>query len=142
MSRVFSILALFLIFSDIARAESTCERIISLAPSVTEVIYELGLGGQLVGRTDFCRYPSEAREVDSIGGFYDVNLERLLAKRPTRVFALKENSRAVEALKRFKDDVKEVEKGFECGVTLDGFSELQEGDRLESFKIEELARTL
>jgi len=48
----------------------------------------------------------------------------------------------VEALKRFKDDAKEVEKGFECGVTLDGFSDLQEGDRLESFKIEELARTL
>ena len=48
----------------------------------------------------------------------------------------------VAALKRFKDDVKEVEKGFECGITLDGYSELQEGDRLESFKIEELARTL
>ena len=48
----------------------------------------------------------------------------------------------VEALKRFKDDVKEVEKGFECGITLDGFHDLKEGDRLESFKIEELARTL
>jgi len=48
----------------------------------------------------------------------------------------------VEALKRFKDDVREVEKGFECGITLDGFTELREGDRLESFKIEELARTL
>ncbi|MEQ1834622.1 MAG: translation initiation factor IF-2, partial [Candidatus Eisenbacteria bacterium] len=48
----------------------------------------------------------------------------------------------VEALKRFKDDAKEVEKGFECGVTLDGYNELQEGDRLETFKIEELARTL
>jgi translation initiation factor IF-2 len=48
----------------------------------------------------------------------------------------------IAALKRFKDDVKEVEKGFECGITLDGYSELQEGDRLESFKIEELARTL
>jgi translation initiation factor IF-2 len=48
----------------------------------------------------------------------------------------------VAALKRFKDDVKEVEKGFECGITLDGYSEVQEGDRLESFKIEELARTL
>ena len=48
----------------------------------------------------------------------------------------------VEALKRFKDDVKEVEKGFECGITLDGYSDLKEGDRLESFKIEELARTL
>jgi translation initiation factor IF-2 len=48
----------------------------------------------------------------------------------------------ISALKRFKDDVKEVEKGFECGITLDGYSEMQEGDRLESFKIEELARTL
>jgi translation initiation factor IF-2 len=48
----------------------------------------------------------------------------------------------VEALKRFKDDVREVEKGFECGITLDGFSDLAQGDRLESFKIEELARTL
>jgi translation initiation factor IF-2 len=48
----------------------------------------------------------------------------------------------VEALKRFKDDVREVEKGFECGITLDGFHDLHEGDRLESFKIEELARTL
>ena len=48
----------------------------------------------------------------------------------------------VGALKRFKDDVREVEKGFECGITLDGFSELAQGDRLESFKIEELARTL
>ncbi len=48
----------------------------------------------------------------------------------------------VEALKRFKDDVREVEKGFECGITLDGYSELVQGDRLESFKIEELARTL
>jgi len=48
----------------------------------------------------------------------------------------------VGALRRFKDDVREVEKGFECGITLDGFSDVQEGDRLESFKIEELARTL
>ena len=48
----------------------------------------------------------------------------------------------IEALKRFKDDVREVEKGFECGITLDGYSDMQQGDRLESFKIEELARTL
>jgi translation initiation factor IF-2 len=48
----------------------------------------------------------------------------------------------VAALKRFKDDAKEVEKGFECGITLDGYTELKEGDRIESFKIEELARTL
>ncbi|MCC6349727.1 MAG: translation initiation factor IF-2 [Candidatus Eisenbacteria bacterium] len=48
----------------------------------------------------------------------------------------------VDMLKRFKDDVREVLQGFECGVTLNGWNDIQEGDRLESFKIEELARTL
>ncbi len=48
----------------------------------------------------------------------------------------------VDMLKRFKDDVREVLQGFECGVSLAGWNDIQEGDRLESFKVEELARTL
>jgi len=45
-------------------------------------------------------------------------------------------------LKRFKDDVREVEKGFECGITLDGYNDVQEGDRVEAFTIKEVARSL
>ena len=48
----------------------------------------------------------------------------------------------VDMLKRFKDDVREVLQGFECGITLNGWNDIQDGDRLESFKVEELARTL
>jgi translation initiation factor IF-2 len=48
----------------------------------------------------------------------------------------------IEALKRFKDDVREVQSGFECGISLDGMRDLQVGDVLEAFTIEELARTL
>ena len=48
----------------------------------------------------------------------------------------------VDMLKRFKDDVREVQQGYECGITLNGSNDIQEGDRLESFKVEELARTL
>ncbi len=48
----------------------------------------------------------------------------------------------IEALKRFKDDVREVLQGFECGITLAGFNDIQQGDRLESFTVQELARTL
>ena len=48
----------------------------------------------------------------------------------------------VDMLKRFKDDVREVLQGFECGVTLNGWNDIVEGDKLESFKVEELARTL
>jgi translation initiation factor IF-2 len=48
----------------------------------------------------------------------------------------------VAALKRFKDDVKEVAEGFECGISLDGFSELKEKDLIESYEIEEVKQKL
>ena len=48
----------------------------------------------------------------------------------------------LDTLKRFKDDAKEVKEGFECGLTLKGFDAIQEGDQLEVFEIQEIARTL
>jgi translation initiation factor IF-2 len=46
------------------------------------------------------------------------------------------------SLRRFKDDVREVQSGFECGIGLDGYDDLKEGDLIEAFQIEEVARTL
>jgi len=48
----------------------------------------------------------------------------------------------IGGLKRFKDDAKEVKEGFECGVSLDGFSEFKEGDLIEAFEVEEVKQTL
>ncbi len=48
----------------------------------------------------------------------------------------------LESLKRFKDDVKEVKFGFECGLSLKNFNDIQEGDQLEVFEVQEVARTL
>jgi translation initiation factor IF-2 len=48
----------------------------------------------------------------------------------------------IEALRRFKDDVKEVASGFECGITLEGWQDIKTGDLIEAFSIEEMARTL
>jgi len=48
----------------------------------------------------------------------------------------------LDSLKRFKDDVKEVRAGFECGLSLKNFSDIQEGDQLEVFEVQEVARTL
>ena len=49
---------------------------------------------------------------------------------------------ALDSLRREKDDAKEVREGFECGIKLSGFNDLKEGDVLEAYKIEEVARTL
>ena len=46
------------------------------------------------------------------------------------------------SLKRFKDDVREVREGFECGLSIAGFNDLKVGDRIESYRVEAVARTL
>ncbi len=48
----------------------------------------------------------------------------------------------LDSLKRFKDDVREVREGFECGLSLKNFDDIKEGDQLEVFEIKEVARTL
>jgi translation initiation factor IF-2 len=48
----------------------------------------------------------------------------------------------IESLKREKDDAKEVQRGMECGIKLAGFNDIKEGDTLEAYKIQEIARTL
>ncbi|HUG19361.1 MAG TPA: translation initiation factor IF-2, partial [Planctomycetaceae bacterium] len=52
------------------------------------------------------------------------------------------NHYALASLKREKDDVREVREGMECGIRLEGFNDIKEGDLLESFRIEEKKRTL
>jgi len=48
----------------------------------------------------------------------------------------------LDSLKRFKDDVKEVKQGFECGLSLKGFNDVEVGDQIEVFEVVEVARTL
>jgi len=48
---------------------------------------------------------------------------------------------SIAQLKRFKDDVREVSEGFECGILLDGYNDVKEGDVLEAFETREVERT-
>ncbi|RTL57911.1 MAG: translation initiation factor IF-2 [Rhodocyclaceae bacterium] len=67
-------------------------------------------------------------------------------KRGAQVRLLRDNvvvfTGELDSLKRFKDDVKEVKEGYECGLSLKNFNDIQEGDQLEVFEIQEIARTL
>ncbi|MWL87579.1 translation initiation factor IF-2 [Cupriavidus sp. SW-Y-13] len=69
-----------------------------------------------------------------------------MVKRSSLVRVLRNNvvihSGELDSLKRFKDDVKEVKQGFECGLSIKNFNDVQEGDQLEVYEITEVARTL
>ncbi len=58
------------------------KRIVSVAPSNTELVFAVGKGGALVGRSQFDDYPPEVKQIDSIGGFAPPNYEQIVGKQP------------------------------------------------------------
>ena len=62
--------------------ESEPKTVVSLAPSITEIIYALGKGDKLVGRTTYCNYPEEATKVEEIGTLMEPNVEKITSIKP------------------------------------------------------------
>jgi iron complex transport system substrate-binding protein len=67
-------------------------RVISLAPSLTETVYALGVEDRLVGDTDYCDYPPDAQKKPKVGGVINPNLERIAALHPDLVLLTKEGN--------------------------------------------------
>jgi iron complex transport system substrate-binding protein len=65
----------------------TPERIISLAPSNTEILFALGLGDRVVGVTMYCDYPPEAQDKEKVGDYYGPDIEKIIALQPDLVLA-------------------------------------------------------
>src|SRR6266851_3822594 len=61
------------------------QRIVSTTPSITELLYALGLGDRVAGVTRFCHYPPEAQQKPKIGDYINPNLEAIAALRPDLV---------------------------------------------------------
>jgi iron complex transport system substrate-binding protein len=94
---------LLLLLSSLASARpAPALRIISLAPSATEVLFALGAGGEVVGISTYCDYPPEVARIDRAGTFLTPNIEGILAKHPDVVIVVPSpgNRSGVESLRR------------------------------------------
>jgi len=78
------------------------QRIVSAAPSITETLFALGLGDQVVGVTQYCHYPPEALKKPKIGGYMRQSLETIVALRPDLVIAERSPSNLDSQLARLK----------------------------------------
>lgn len=95
MKRILAILLTVLclvapIFAQAQLETSTTNedlRIVSLAPNATEIIYALGAGDELVGRTDYCNYPEQALDIPSVGMMWQPNFELIVSLEPSVVIA-------------------------------------------------------
>lgn len=81
-------------------SNQTSQRIISLSPSITETLFALGLGDNVVGVTDYCDFPAEVTMLPKVGGFINPNLETIIALQPDLVILLANQQRVVEQLQQ------------------------------------------
>ena len=85
-------------------------------------------------------------QVSKVGSVAGCMVLEGIVKRTSRARLLRNNvvvwTGELDSLKRFKDDVKEVKGGFECGLSLKNYNDIHEGDQLEIFEVTEVARTL
>jgi iron complex transport system substrate-binding protein len=98
-------------------------RIVSLAPSVTETLFALGAGPDVVGVSQYCDYPPQVRDLPRVGSFLTPNLEAIIALRPTLVVGLELSSdvRQIRALNSMgypvllvsDDSLQQIETGIE-----------------------------
>ena len=105
------------------------QRLISLAPSITETLFALGLGANVVGDTDYCEYPPEAKLKPHVGAILTPNLEKIVALKPDLVLGSPEANRRETA-----------DRLAQLGIPLYGVTAHSVDDMLRS--IEDLGRIL
>ncbi|MAK55835.1 MAG: translation initiation factor IF-2 [Pusillimonas sp.] len=97
---------------------------------------------EVIGSVDI----REVFTISKVGNIAGCMVTDGVVRREAQVRLLRNNvviwTGAIESLRRFKDDVKEVKAGFDCGITLKGSIDIEVGDQLEVFEIKEVARTL
>lgn len=97
----FILVCLFLNNENSFSFESHKLRIISLAPSTTEILFSLGLDDEIRGVTTFCDYPPEALKIEKIGTFSQPDIEKILSLKPDIIFATGlEQASTVERLRQ------------------------------------------
>ena len=100
-----------------AGASGAYERIVSLAPSITEILFALDLDERVVGVTRFCRYPEAARSKAKVGGFEDISMEAVAGLRPDLVIVLDAHRHVAGDLRRLLAcDIIEVQHETVSGI--------------------------
>lgn len=100
-----------LLFALWLAAAPAPRRVVSTAPSITEMLYALGLGDRVVGVTTFCHYPPEAARKPKVGNYLRPDVETILSLRPDLVIAERTGVRHAEKLPGAKIRILEVSDG-------------------------------
>ncbi len=72
--------------------EFSPQKVITLAPNLTELVFELGEGDKIIGNTNYCNYPDSAKKIENVADLLSVNLEKITALQPDLIFITAEGN--------------------------------------------------
>ena len=81
------------------------ERIVTLSPSINEIVFALEKGQNVVANTTFCDYPLESKNIPKIGGYSSISLEKLLEAKPSIVIGQDYDEKLIDNLKALNIEV-------------------------------------
>jgi iron complex transport system substrate-binding protein len=122
-----------------SRPIPSCAKLVSFSPSITEIVYALKLDRQLVGVTRFCKYPPQAQQKTSVGGYLDPNLETVIRLQPTLVLLRQEQTDIKGRLVNFQIPTLSVEHRTVSGI-LDSFQQVGSACDRQALATEEVHR--
>jgi len=93
------LLILLFIVNLFANTQSE-QRIITLSPSLNEIVFALGSGKNIVANTQYCNYPEESKNIPKVGGYASISLEKMLKAKPTLVLAQNYDEQLLANLKK------------------------------------------
>lgn len=91
----------FIVFLSLHLSAKTPERIVSLSPALTEILFHMGLGDKIIGTSEHSNYPKAAKQITRVGAFQNPNIEKIISLKPDIVLAFQEGRDTISAqLKR------------------------------------------
>lgn len=82
------------------------ERIVTLSPSLNEIVFALGSGNNIVANTQYCNYPEESKSIPKIGGYANISLEKLLMHKPSLILAQDYDKELISNIKKLNLNLK------------------------------------
>jgi len=82
------------------------QRIITLSPSINEIVFALGSGKDIVANTEYCNFPEESKAIIKVGGYSSVSLEKILIAKPSIILAQNYDEKLISNIKKLNLNVK------------------------------------
>lgn len=82
------------------------QRIITLSPSINEIVFALGSGKDIVANTEYCNFPEESKTILKVGGYSSVSLEKILIAKPSIILAQNYDEKLISNIKKLNLNVK------------------------------------